>query len=64
MDGVKSTTSAMFGEAKDVFLATLPIGTGILTNWFADRSATKGRDDARATATLTAGAPATAAEMD
>ena len=33
VDGVKSTTSAMFGEAKDVFLATLPIGTGILTYW-------------------------------
>ena len=47
VDGVKSTTSAMFGEAK-----------------FADRSASKGRDDARATATLTAGAPATAAEMN
>ena len=46
-DGVTTTTSAMFGEAKDVFLATLPIATGILTYWFADRGATKGQDEAR-----------------
>ena len=45
VDGVTTTTSAMFGEAKDVFLATLPIATGILTYWFADRSATKGREE-------------------
>ena len=39
------TAKAMFGEAKDVFLATLPIATGILTYWFADRGATKRRDE-------------------
>lgn len=36
-------TETMFGEAKDVFLATLPIATGIITYWFADRGATKNR---------------------
>ena len=41
------TAKPMFGEAKDVFLATLPIATGILTYWFADRGATKGQDEAR-----------------
>ena len=47
-DGVKTTTSAMLsGRNKDVFLATLPIATGILTYWFADRSVTKGQDEAK-----------------
>ena len=41
------TGEEMFGEAKDVFLATLPIATGILTYWFADRGATKQRDEAQ-----------------
>ena len=41
------TGEEMFGEAKDVFLATLPIATGILTYWFADRGATKNRDETR-----------------
>ena len=39
------TGKAMFGEAKDVFLATLPIATGILTYWFADRGATRRLDE-------------------
>ena len=30
-----------FDNSKDIFMATLPVATGILTYWFADRSATK-----------------------
>ena len=40
-DGVTKTTSAMFQEAKDVYLATLAVATTIVTYWFADRGATK-----------------------
>lgn len=49
------TEHEMFGEAKDVFLATLPIATGILTYWFADRSATKARDETPSDALKTSG---------
>ena len=27
-----------FTEAKDIFLAVLPVATGVITYWFADRS--------------------------
>ena len=30
-----------FTEAKDLFLAVLPVATGIITYWFADRSRAK-----------------------
>ena len=41
-DGVSERVSVMFSEARDVFYATLPIATAILTYWFADRGANKG----------------------
>ena len=35
-----------FTEAKDIFLAVLPVATGVITYWFADRSrGRKPRDD-------------------
>ena len=30
-----------FDNSKNIFMATLPVATGVLTYWFADRSATK-----------------------
>ena len=45
-DGVSQRVSVMFSEARDVFYATLPIATAILTYWFADRGANKGLETA------------------
>lgn len=35
-----------FTNAKDIFMMVLPIATGILTYWFAERAATKGQPEA------------------
>lgn len=34
-----------FTNAKDIFMMVLPIATGILTYWFAERAATKGKTE-------------------
>lgn len=34
-----------FTNAKDIFMMVLPIATGILTYWFAERAATKGNTE-------------------
>ena len=35
----------MFVQAKDLFLGVLPVATGIITYWFADRSRSKNPND-------------------
>ena len=40
----KSDKFDAFGAAKDIFLAILPISTGIVGFWFAGRSAKKNQD--------------------
>lgn len=34
-----------FASAKDIFLAVLPVATGVITYWFADRSRGREQDD-------------------
>ncbi len=41
--GVGGLNGTSFTNAKDVFMLILPIATGILTYWFAERTATKGK---------------------
>lgn len=38
--------SDAFDNAKDIYLTTLPVATGILAYWFADRGATKRQENA------------------
>ena len=45
---VKAETS---GDMKEVFMTVLPIATGILTYWFADRAANKARSEGEQTTT-------------
>ena len=45
-----------FDNSKDIFMATLPVATGILTYWFADRSATKRLENEAAGGLATGGA--------
>ena len=40
-----------FTNAKDIFMMVLPIATGILTYWFAERAATKGKTESNDSAT-------------
>ena len=40
-----------FTNAKDIFMMVLPIATGILTYWFAERAATKEKPEAGDSAT-------------
>ena len=54
-DGVPERVSVMFSEARDVFYATLPIATAILTYWFADRGANKGQEAAASAQAAAAG---------
>ena len=41
-----NTTNAT--AMKDIFMTILPVATGVITYWFADRTASKARDKERA----------------
>ena len=42
---VDKSGNPAFTNAKDIFMMVLPIATGILTYWFAERAATKGKTE-------------------